>query len=62
MGYYEQIGVENKRHRERLEKMNPIERKTRAIFGNILIWGFALLYWAATLAPIWVPIWKHFTS
>lgn len=58
MGYWEQIGVENMRHRERRAKMNPIRRKVQDFLVNLGIWAFAIFYWIVMLAPVTIPLIK----
>jgi len=56
MGYYEQIGVANREHAERLAAMKPWQRAIRkGGLAAILIIASAAL-WALYLSPIWAPI------
>ena len=56
MGYWEQIGVENQRHQERLERMPPIQRKIKAAIVTAGVTMAALLLWAMILAPVVRPL------
>lgn len=55
MGYWEQIGVENQRHRERLERTPPIRRKIKAAIVTAGVIMAALFLWAVALAPLVMP-------
>lgn len=55
MGYYEQIGVENMRHRERLARMPAWRRNLGKFVTGAAITAASLFLWALTLAPLWTP-------
>lgn len=60
MGYWEQIGEANIRHRERRARMNPRERAFRDIAGRTLLWMASLGLWALMLAPVVLPALRSF--
>jgi len=60
MGYWEQIGEANIRHRERRARMNLRERAFRDIAGRTLLWMACLGLWALMLAPVVLPALRSF--
>lgn len=58
MGYWEQIGVDNQRHRERRARMRLAERRIRDIGGMVLVTGASMALWALMLAPVAVLAWR----
>jgi hypothetical protein len=59
MGHWEQIGVENIRHRQRIEGMTPAQRRTREIALNTVAFGASIILWALILAPPILAIIHH---
>ena len=51
MGYYEQIGVENERHRQRRASMNPAQRRVKDFALNAIGMTASLVLWALVLIP-----------
>lgn len=60
MGYWEQIGEANIRHRERRARMNPCERAFRDIAGQTLLWTACVGLWALMLVPVVLPALRGF--
>jgi hypothetical protein len=56
MGYWEQIGEANIRHRERRAKMHPRQRFIRDAAATVVIIVVCAALWALNLAPLWRPI------
>jgi len=56
MGYWEQIGEANIRHRERRANMHPRQRFVRDVAATVLIAVLCAGLWALNLAPLWRPI------
>lgn len=56
MGYWEQIGEENRRHRERRARMPPRQRAIRDAVGYALLVAACIALWAQILAPIVLPL------
>ncbi len=54
MGYWEQIGEENRKHQEKRNAMHPLLRKVKDLSTNVLLVAISILLWAITLAPIWL--------
>ena len=54
MGYYEQIGEENRKHRERRAAMHPLRRKLMDGFGVAFIILANIALWAIMLSPLWL--------
>lgn len=52
MGHWEQIAVENQRHREKRERMDPRWRAIRDFAGTAAVIAAAATLWAITLAPV----------
>lgn len=52
MGYWEQIGEENRRHRERLARMHPLQRKIRSVAGYTLLVVATVALWAVMFTPL----------
>lgn len=52
MGYWEQIGEENLRHREHLARMHPLRRKFRSATRYTLLAVATVALWALTLSPL----------
>lgn len=56
MGYWEQIGEENRRYRERRARMHPRQRAIRDAIGYALLAAACTALWAQTLAPLVLPL------
>jgi hypothetical protein len=56
MGYNEQIGVANQRHRERLAAMNPSQRAIRKAGLTAIVIIVCAALWALMLAPYGMQI------
>lgn len=52
MAYQEQIGVENRRWRERRTRMHPLRRVIQDVVFTAAITVAGLALWALSLAPI----------
>lgn len=59
MGYYEQIGVENQRHRARRASMNPAQRRVKDMALNAIAMTAGLVLWALIIAPPVVGLIQH---
>jgi len=53
MGYWEQIGVENMKHRERRARKPRWRRVIEDTLGWTIITLIGLLLWIIQLSPIW---------
>ena len=58
MGYWEQIGAENLRNRERRNRMRPAERRVRDALNLTMVGAITLVLWGIMLAPILIPIFR----
>ena len=54
MGYYEQIGEENRKHREKRAAMHPLRRKISDRLGTAFIIVASIALWAIMLSPLWL--------
>ena len=57
MGYWEQIGVENQKHRERRAR----KPRWRRVVEDAVVWSIitalGLVLWIIQLSPIWRMFW-----
>ncbi|MEM9332798.1 MAG: hypothetical protein AAGA53_15855 [Pseudomonadota bacterium] len=54
MGYWEQIGEENRKHREQRARMHPLRLKITDFLEMVLIYGASIVLWVMLLTPIWL--------
>ena len=54
MGYYEQIGEENRKYREKRAAMHPLRRKLSDGLRTALIIVASIALWAIMLSPLWL--------
>lgn len=56
----EEYGVKTTRDWNRYhaewDRVHPVQAKVRRVIGNILLWAFTAIYWAAILSPIIIAI------
>ncbi|MEM8652884.1 MAG: hypothetical protein AAGF54_20345, partial [Pseudomonadota bacterium] len=57
MGYYEQIGVENRRYREKRAAMHPLRRRVMDVLETVFFFTASLVLWVIMLSPIWLVFW-----
>ena len=54
MGYYEQIGEENRKHHRKRAAMHPLRRKVSDALGIAFIIVASIALWAIMLSPLWL--------
>ena len=52
MGYWEQVGKENRKRREKRAAMNPLRRKLCDALGTTFVFATSFAFWAIVLASI----------
>jgi hypothetical protein len=52
MGYWEQVGEENRKRREKRAAMHPLRKKLTDALGTTSVFSASLALWAIVLAPI----------
>ena len=57
MGYYEQIGVENREYREKRARMHPLRRNVMDLLSMVFLFTASIALWVITLSPIWMVFW-----
>ena len=58
MGYNEQIGEENRKHREKRAAMHSLQRKLADGLGTAFIIVASIALWAIMLSPLWLVLVK----
>ncbi|MEO1142872.1 MAG: hypothetical protein AAFW66_11105 [Pseudomonadota bacterium] len=57
MGYYEQIGVENRRYREKRAGLQPLRRRVMDVLETVFFFTASFVLWVIMLSPIWLVFW-----
>jgi len=58
MGYWEQIGVANRRHQERRAGMDPRRRWIQDAVSKTAMIVAAVAIWAIILGPVLIPLFR----
>ena len=53
MGYWEQIGEENRKYREKRAAMHPLRRKMTDGLGAVFLFTISIALWVIMFAPLW---------
>lgn len=53
VGYWDRIGEENRKYREKRAAIHPLRRKLTGGLGKVFIFAVSIALWAIMLAPLW---------